>query len=364
MRPPYCRRDGGSSMKQQNNFDTLRIISALVVAFSHAVPLSYGSNSLEPVWRLSKEQATAGTTAVVIFFVISGYLITQSFVKSQDVYRFAMARMLRIVPALLVVLVVLAFVAGPLLSILPATAYFAAAQTYRFVLLNVSFLGTTGELPGVFAHNPFPNTVNGSLWTLHYEVECYLLVLVLGALGLLNRVTAVALLMLGLAASALWLGGARGEMMAYFLAGSAIFQLRLPLLGWVALLCTVLWAAALMTSGLRIASATAGAYVIIYLAMSPSVRLPRLTRWGDLSYGIYIWAYPVQQLVASALAGRQHWWLNLAFSLPVILALSWLSWHFVEAPALRLKPARRTGPGQSDESNYLLFLKKKKQKDF
>ena len=92
------------SMKQQNNFDTLRIISALVVAFSHAVPLSYGSNSLEPVWRLSKGQATAGTTAVVIFFVISGYLITQSFVKSQDVYRFAMARMLRIVPALLVVL--------------------------------------------------------------------------------------------------------------------------------------------------------------------------------------------------------------------------------------------------------------------
>ena len=175
---------------ESNNFDAIRLIAALCVLISHAFPLTYGSDEFEPVYRWSHGQTTIGTIAVGVFFAISGFLITRSFVHAGrswgGVSRFVRARVLRLVPALLVALLLLAFLFGPLVSSQPIADYFQFPQMVRFILINCSFVSFHDTLPGVFIHNPFPNSVDGSLWTLRHEVRCYLMIFLLGVAGLLR----------------------------------------------------------------------------------------------------------------------------------------------------------------------------------
>jgi len=122
---------------------------------------------------------------------------------------------------------------------------------------------------------------------------------------------------------------------------------RVPLNWSFAALSIMGLGAALLMHGFRLAFATFGAYLVIFLAISPSVRLPNLARKGDLSYGIYIVAWPVQQVVSYLLGPSVTWYWNVAISLPVAIGLAWLSWHFVEGPALSLK--RSSLPAMSQE---------------
>ena len=320
-----------------NNFDALRAIAALMVFVSHSFALSSGTILTDPISRISRQQTDAGSIAVSVFFIISGYLITMSFTRSRSILSFVMNRALRILPALAAVLLVLAFVAGPLLSVEPIGAYFGSSEPYRFFLVNLSLYDARFYLPGVFLHNPWPRGVDGSLWTLNHEVACYALVLVLGILGLLNKYVTAALYLAGLVALKMWFGGDRAELGTFFLAGAVLYHWRPPLHRGLAWACLALWVAALLTGGFRPATATVGAYLVIYLALSPTVRLPNLARWGDLSYGTYIWAFPVEQLAAQLL-GHHVTPLGIALlSTPVTLGLALLSWHFIEAPALALK---------------------------
>jgi len=124
---------------------------------------------------------------------------------------------------------------------------------------------------------------------------------------------------------------------SYFFAGSALYHWQLPLRRSIAILCALMSLVALFFGGFRIACASVGAYLIIYIGLAPRIRMPDFARWGDLSYGTYIWAFPVQQITSASLGAWASWYFNLAISLPIVLALAWMSWHFVEAPALSLK---------------------------
>ena len=189
----------------------------------------------------------------------------------------------------------------------------------------------------MFANTPYPHAVDGSLWTLQYEVACYALILALGVAGVLNKYVTAALFLAALVLIRYWIGGYYVSLGADFLAGAILYHWQVPLRRNIALVCAVLWIVSFLTGGLRLASATTGAYVIIFLALSPAVRLPNLARWGDLSYGIYIRAFPVQQLVADLLGRHVTWYADAVLSLPIVLCLAALSWHLVEAPALALK---------------------------
>lgn len=313
------------------------MIAALMVFVSHSFAMSSGTILTEPISRISRQQTDAGSIAVSIFFIMSGYLITMSFTRSRSILSFVINRALRILPALAVVLLVLTFVAGPLLSVEPMSIYFRSPETYGFFLVNLSLYDARYYLPGVFLHNPWPGSVDGSLWTLHYEVACYALVLVLGSLGLLNKYVTAALYLAGLVALKMWFGGDRVELGTFFLAGAVLYHWKPPLHRGLAWACLALWVAALLTGGFRPATATVGAYLVIYLALSPRVRLPNLARWGDLSYGTYIWAYPVEQLAAQLLGRHVTPPGIVLLGLPVVLGLTLMSWHFIEAPALALK---------------------------
>ncbi len=328
---------------RDNNFDTLRILAALAVIFAHSVPLTYGPGALDFVWGISRGRATLGSIAVQIFFIISGYLITASYLHSKTAARFIRARFLRLVPALLVVLALLAFVLGPLLTIVPLREYFHSTVPYR------AALGLSDHLPGVFTHNPFSSGINGSLWTLRYEGLCYFAVLCLGLAGLLRRYAVIGLF-LGLLAARLYFGGFAGglhfsgfaavEFGALFAAGAALYFIQPPLKAAFAIPCAALWLLSLRYGGFTLISDTAGAYLVIYLGLSRGVKLPRLARYGDLSYGVYIYAWPIQQSISLLLGKHSTWAINAAITAPVALCLAFASWHLVESPALRLKNAK------------------------
>lgn len=326
-----------------NNFDLLRLLAALAVLLSHSFQLSYGNYWLEPIWRIGAHQATIGRLAVIVFFIVSGYLITGSWVRRPDPVRFVLARATRLLPGLLVMLVLLTCVAGPLLSTLPPGDYFASPATWSFLASNLLVFVNQGALPGVFATNPLPGVVAGSLWTLAYEVECYAIVLLLGAAGCLNRWTVLAAYAALLMAGKLWWGGVHVEFGGYFAAGAVMYFWAVPMRAWLAWGCLGLLALALATTGFRMAAATAGAYLVIYLALATRpIRLPG----GDLSYGAYIYGFPVQQAAALALGAYAAWWSNILLSLPVVLLLAWASWRWVEAPTLRLLRQVRRPPTQ------------------
>ena len=161
------------------------MIAATAVLVSHAWPLSLGPQAAAPLEHVLGT-ISLGSTAVAIFFGLSGYFITASFQNSRgDRMVFIQARLLRLFPALAVVAVVTVVVAGVALTTAPAWQYWPSAVKY--VLRTLSLALPMQPLPGVFEDNPFGPAVNGSLWTLFYEFLCYMGVLALGIVGLLRR---------------------------------------------------------------------------------------------------------------------------------------------------------------------------------
>jgi peptidoglycan/LPS O-acetylase OafA/YrhL len=339
---------------RENNFNLLRMIAASGVLFSHAYPISLGAGAVQPLVGILHGTAL-GTVCVWVFFAISGFFITQSYMRSPSPRRFLTARALRLFPGLLVVLLVTVAV-GSLLTLAPLPEFLSAVPTY--LLRNLTLIQLSYDLPGVFATNTYGPAINGSLWTLIYEVLCYLAVLAAGMLGVLHRpklfwpvfgVLLIGLLVLvplvplhdritTLASLAFpfVLGTA-----AYI--GRAHIPLSLPLAGGLA----VVAALAYSTPAFQPLFVLALSYLTFLIGYWRSPVLQAYNRLGDYSYGMYIYAFPVQQLVASY--GVTDPWLNIAISLPVTLGCAVLSWHLIEKTALSFKPGSRshlttTGP--------------------
>ncbi|MCP3144183.1 acyltransferase family protein [Pyxidicoccus xibeiensis] len=327
---------------RRNNLDFLRFAAASGVIISHAFPLSLGKGTAEPLDALTREQLSLGRLCVAVFLVISGVLITRSWERTPDLARFTWARALRIFPGLGAMLLLSALVLGPAFTRLPLADYLASPDTYLYLLRNFTLNWPQWDLPGVFESNAFPRAVNGSLWTLKYEVGFYLLTLALGLVGQLRK-PVVVFGWVGAAVASLVTGrlGFWPELYLYFGGGVALYLWRdkVRMSPWLALACAAAWLVMARLGYSRIGTGLFGAYVVLYLAFLPAGALASFGRWGDFSFGIYVYAFPVQQAVAALLGGPTEWWVNAALSFPVVVALSALSWHLVEKPALRLKDA-------------------------
>lgn len=327
-----------------DNFDALRIAAAGAVMLSHGYTLSGRGD--EPLFALSGGRASIGDAAVLTFFAVSGHLIAGSYLRRAEPVAFVRARALRLLPGLAAVLVLTAFALGPAVSRLPLGAYLSERSPYGYVVLNLA-LQPRYRLPGVFEGLPYPGAVNGSLWTLGPEVACYAAVLALGASGALRRPALLA------AVAGLALAGSLGhgprlgvvDFATAFAAGS-LTRLWPALLGGPALAGAGLAVLAFALGGAPFALLdVAGALLVVGLGASRRVRLPRLAGRGDVSYGVYIWAFPMQQLAELVLRGAGGPAANLALAGPTTLALAYASWHLVERPCLRLKgPPRRGAP--------------------
>lgn len=330
---------GDRSSGRDNHFNLIRMIAASGVLVSHAYPISLGPRAVEPLehWL---NGITLGTVCVYVFFAISGFFIAKSFDRSPSLGRFLRARALRLFPALALVLLLTVLVAGLFLTTAPAATFWAAAPDYLW--RNLTLVHLRYDLPGVFETNPYGPPINGSLWTLFHEVMCYAGVFLAGLLGLLRArwlfaLALAAFLGLQFLAPELALPGRVHvflDLAFPFAIGTAFYVWRdiVPLrLSWGAVLA-VLAALAYATPVFDMVFALALSYWVFLIGLARAPRLLAYNRLGDYSYGTYIYAFPVQQVMAYL--GITLPLTNMALAFPLTLLLAVLSWHMVEKPAL------------------------------
>jgi peptidoglycan/LPS O-acetylase OafA/YrhL len=290
-----------------------------------------------------------GAAAVYTFFAISGYLVFASWERDPHVLRFLLKRVLRIFPALLVVTIIGALVIGPMATTLPVREYFANPLVARY-LGTVLLYPTSFSLPGVFADNPFPNDVNSSIWTLAMEFAMYLGVAMLGACGLLTRRTVIPTLVTALACFAgVICRNVQSTVMTMdtnelvrsgfcFASGMLLRVLhdRKILTSWAWLPITTFLVISHQTAVQSWALLIFVPYGAIAFASRPLPYVHKAGRFGDPSYGVYIYAFMVQQSL-------MHWIPTISVGTFLVSAsvisiiAGYASWHLVEKRALRLK---------------------------
>ena len=347
---------GQVSEGRDNNFDFLRFFFATLVIFSHSFAMLYNGTwyAYDPLLHWTRGQVAFGGGAVDGFFLISGFLITKSWERSRGVGDFTKKRALRILPALAVVLVATVFVLGPLATSLPLASYFHSSRAYAyFTFMGTRNLHLTDTLPGVFTHNPLADRVNGSLWTIRCEAICYIMVAVLGllrcyrrpALMLLASVAAVIVTAIG-ARHLASLGEMEGSfhVLIYFLWGMTFYLYRdvIPFSRALLLASLVGMVVSDWIGVLPYTLPLLGAYALFYTAFRPAFGLQGFAKRGDFSYGLYLYAFPVQQLLVHYFQPALNAYTLFAAAFVIAGLCSVLSWHGVEKRWLRRKatPAR------------------------
>lgn len=347
---------GDYAYGRDNNFNLIRFLAATMVVLSHSYPLT--GHSGEPLDRLG---LSYGFIAVDVFFIISGFLVTSSFFHRANPLFFFRSRILRIFPALAVCNVVCVFIVGLLFTNLTSGDYLLNDQLVQYLVNNtlLIFRPLNLWLPGVFTGTPFRNFVNGSLWTLPYEMRLYVLMTILSVLtfmygGLLKtswiRVCIVIMGIVSLIAyltihtiactdnfQAMRFIPFRLSTLFFIGATMWVLQNRVRLSGYLALLCV----AALLVTSINtrlffVIYTIIFPFLVFYCAYVPGGKIKLFNKLGDYSYGMYIYAFPVQQSIASCIPGiGVAGMFFLAWFVTLVPAS--ISWHFIEKRILSLK---------------------------
>lgn len=338
-----------------SGFDYLRIILATSVIFFHSFNLTTGENvALHDLHGFFRP---IDALIVPMFFSLSGFLIAGSLERSRTLISFLGLRAIRLVPALLVETVLSAIVIGLLFSYLPYRQYLVDSEFSRY------FLNVIGDihynLPGVFEHNPFPRIVNGQLWTIPFELKCYMTISVIAIVGLVRKKYAFLALIVLLNAAvfvhhsfiAAKLHGHRIDeshvqgiiLVADFLYGIAFYLFRSSVL-WSKWLFLPAVISVFLLSSLPVAfwgdylTPLPVAYATVYLGLLQPKKL-KIVSSGDYSYGLYLYGFPVQQaMIATFGSSWIHWYINFPVSLAIAALIAVGSWHLVEKHAAGLRP--------------------------
>lgn len=345
-----------NTSSKNNNFNLLRLIAALLVLVSHSYSLALGEFFNDPMYNAVG--MTLGTLAVNIFFVTSGFLVTGSLFNQDSVITFTLSRIRRIYPALMVAVLLSVGVIGGYFTTLSLTAFFSDSETWNYLFKNSVVLWSKLplSLPGVFENNPLAPVVNGSLWTLPWELRMYSILAVGGVLlsvGLKRVYLKYVFIFIGIAATLVhnyfyWASLDNHfsntfnwtRFVSFFFMGSAFYLLKdkIYLSHRLFLTCILVFAFALFFQN-KVTLITLNliiGYIVLYLAYVPKGVLQDFNKLGDYSYGIYIYAFPIQQGLVAFFPGISVWDLLLS-SLTLTLFMAIFSWHVVEAPILKRK---------------------------
>lgn len=333
-----------TGVSPHNNFDIMRLAAATLVLYAHGHAL-WGTH--EPGFL---NHVSVGPLAVYIFFAISGYLVSQSFWQDRHMGRYLVKRSLRIFPALIVMTLCAALMLGALVSRLPPAEYYTHSGTWAY-LRNI-LLSPVYALPGVFEQLPVPDAVNGSLWSLPIEFLMYLLVPLVFASRRYDRQVLIGMTSALALLNWLWLPTVAEPIVVYgsdlrklvssamfFLGGSCIYRFGLDRqmnpgvimlivvclaigFGNLAVFTTVMWVAV--------------PYCVLAYCRQRSRLAGLIAASGDYSYGIYIYAFPVQQTLKYAFPdlGLLTYMIT-SFAVTLVCAVA--SWRWIERPALQWK---------------------------
>lgn len=314
-----------------NNFDLFRLIAASLIAWLHAIIFVAGNSDNHPLLL------SFGRSALSAFFIMSGFLITQSYLNRDNLIEYMASRVLRLFPSLWLCILFCALILGPLVTTLSLHDYFTNPEVWRFIKFN-ALLHLYYTLPGVFTNNPIPYAVNSSLWTLLYEFKLYVVIGLFGVLGILKHPYLRVICALGIL-GALYATNNFAYFYYCFVLGALanFFKEKIVLSPWILIgLYVICWL--LRNTGFLYFSVSyiALAYLCFCLAYMPFLRDNYITRYGDFSYSVYIYAFPIQQTFMHFFHFKSAWTLSLS-AMPVIYTIAAFSWFYIERPALRQK---------------------------
>ncbi len=340
---------------KNNNFDFLRFLFAIFVVISHAYPLSGGTEKTQWIYEVTNGQVALASIGLHGFFVISGFFIFQSLQRSTSVVNYFKKRFLRLFPGLFIVLLLT-------LLLVPfvyegQTPLYRNINFYTYLPNNLSLYKFQSSIKGVFDNHNY-HSINGSLWTLRYEFSLYIALVFLFFLRKRIAIVKACLLMSFMLLFVLHtfflerfsgtsILGMRGydiiNFSAFFTFGSLLASFNLDKVknkSYTFLISTILLLLILL-----IVSIYFNFYMLIkHLVFTPFIlligflSLPFFSTFGkigDMSYGVYIYSFPVQQALV------YYYKLNvyqlMVWSIIISVVFGYLSWHFIEKQALKYK---------------------------
>lgn len=337
-----------------NNFYVVRLLASIMVLFSHSFYL-YSIKSIDPLHRISGGIFTFGNIGVYIFLIVSGYLVTQSFQNSTFILNFLWKRALRILPGLWFMVLLSVLIIGPILSNQQLLTYFTTGSNFGFLTNIFLFIPNNFKIPSIFNENPI-GTFNGCLWTIAYEVFFYLL---LSTFFFFNPLKIRFLILAQWLAfifiqyylgeriytysySSPWLLNLNLEVcfrfFIYFESGVIIYLFK-EYINRTSTFIIYMLASILIIFLLGKTSMTLELilpYFIIFLCVSTN-KFSFIEKYGDFSYGLYLYGYIAQQYIVSLkLKFMNEYWLFI-LSLILTLLLAIFSWFFIEKKAIKYK---------------------------
>ncbi len=333
---------------RDNNFNLIRFLAASAVILDHSFALVAPGQAAGAL--IDVEGLEVGRLAVDVFFIISGFLVTRSVMTQPTLVDYAVARFLRLFPALFATCIFIAFLLGPVVTSWSWQDYFSDPRPWLFVPLTASLFTHSLTLPGVFDTVPESGVIDAPLWTLRYETVCYGLLALFALIGALTtrfRATLTFAAIFGFYAFVTFATSWREDsgavdnaarfVFGFFVGGVFyLFADKIKLDLKIALALGVAAAAAFGTPAFEGTFKVALTYGLLWFALVPAGPVRRFNLIGDYSYGLYILCFPIQQTFVM-LDPQITPWLLFICSFPAVLALAVLSWHFIEHPALRRK---------------------------
>ncbi len=337
--------------QHNNNFNFIRLAAAFFVVFSHSFYV-VGYPDLEPVKLLVKGRFELSGIGVCAFFFISGYFVTKSAYESKNVFLFLKKRFLRIYPALCILVLLTVFLLGPVFTQLPINNYFNHADTWKY-LYTMSGVRIRMFLPGVFTESGYSEKgINASLWTIALEVELYLSLAFFIVIGCINNkskkifsyisggIIMVCILILAIYKNLPFFYERQFGLISIFYTGALIATVAIK----KNLVLTLFFLSLILYIFFQIFDPvyfkpnffilfiiSLGTYIIGYS------KIIRIQLNNDISYGMYIYAFPIQQILFKLTNYNKTVLLQLILTLIILVPISLLSWIYVEKPCIALK---------------------------
>ena len=348
------------SQGKDNNLNLVRLVAAFMVMYMHSLALCQANLEADIMYTLTFHKALSGQVGVDIFFVISGFLIYRSYERNDSIWKYLKARFLRIWPLLAVFILSTAFIFGPLFTTVSKQEYYSH-EFFKEYLLNLFFISGRNRLPGVFAFH-INQSSNGSIWTLQYEVICYLLVIAFALLFRKYKKSVFAVIAVSFAtylyfkyffaadsfygiSKDIFINSGRLSMefeigvMYYLFRDKIILSIRYFLIAVVGIFaCTYFL-------DFELSFAIFGAYIVMFIGFGYYGISRLYNKVGDISYGVYIISFFVQQRVIDLMGASPDGYqvlhmdpyINLAVSTLIVLPIAFASWHLFEKQLLKFK---------------------------